>query len=99
VAQAEEETDRDHHICTQDTKFCAEFLITFLQQIQYVEKENIRREVGEDVRREGGEVKAHISKPIVGFEEEKEAIAEVKEKDCYFLKDDKGNSVVVLDKS
>jgi hypothetical protein len=73
VAQAEEETDRDHHICTQ--------------------------EVGEDVRREGGEVKAHISKPIVGFEEEKEAIAEVKEKDCYFLKDDKGNSVVVLDKS
>jgi hypothetical protein len=52
-----------------------------------------------DVRREAGEPKAHISKPIGGFGEEKEAIALLKEKDCYFLKADKGNSVVVLDKS
>jgi hypothetical protein len=119
VAQAQEETDRDHHTCTEDTRFCAESLITLRQQnkvglggmvgmvcwnglnyaiyqkqpnleeivadvkscikgFQYVEKEHIRREVGE---------------------EEQEAIALLKEKDCYFLKADKENSVVGLDTS
>jgi flagellar assembly factor FliW len=62
-----------------------------IKGFQYVEKENIRREVGETL-------KAHISKPIGGFEEQKE-IALLKEKNCYFLKADKGNSFVVLDKS
>jgi hypothetical protein len=32
VAQAQEETDLDHHTCTEDTRFFAEFFITFLQQ-------------------------------------------------------------------
>jgi hypothetical protein len=32
VAQAQEETDRAHHTCTEDTRLFAEFLITFLQQ-------------------------------------------------------------------
>jgi hypothetical protein len=63
-----------------------------IKVLQYVEKENIRREVG-------AKLKAHISKPIGGFEEEKEAIALLKEEDCFFLKADKGNSAVVLDKS
>jgi hypothetical protein len=33
---------------------------SWIKDFQYVEKGNIRREVGEDVRREAGEVKAHI---------------------------------------
>jgi hypothetical protein len=47
-----------------------------IKSFQCVEKENIRREVGE----------THISKPNGNFEEEKEAIALLQEKDCYFLK-------------
>jgi hypothetical protein len=61
-----------------------------IKGLQNGKNENSRREVGATLN-------ARINKLIGGFEEEKEAIALLKEKECCFLKTDKGNSVVVLD--
>jgi hypothetical protein len=60
-----------------------------IKGIQYVKNENIRREVEKTM-------KAHKSKQVGGFEEEKEAFDSLKERDCYFLKAEKGNSAVVF---
>jgi hypothetical protein len=65
---------------------------SFMKGLQYVKNENIRRKVK-------ATLKAHTSKPVEGFEAEKEAITLLLQKDCYFFKADKGNLVMILDKS
>jgi hypothetical protein len=65
---------------------------TCIRSLPYLEKENVRNEIRDILTKP---FRSDMKSPTKSDET---AMNLLKDKDCYFLKADKGNSVVILDK-